>query len=51
MRDPEGGYVNHKVVDWCFKVSGVLHDRTQEDVFACVVSDAVTASLEGCSCE
>jgi len=47
MRDPKKGMVNNQVIDWSFKVDGVLHNACQDDVYATTTADVVTAALDG----
>ena len=39
--------MNNQILDWSFKVDGVLHNATQEQVFDTVATDMVTAALDG----
>ena len=46
-KDPRQGLVNNQLNDWSFKVDGVLHNASQEDVFTTTTTDVVTAALDG----
>lgn len=46
-RDPKKGVVNNQILDWSFKVDGVLHNASQEKVFETVAVDVIRAALDG----
>lgn len=48
-RDPKKGVVNNQIVDWSFKLDGVLHNANQERVYETVAFDVVRAALDGYS--
>jgi len=46
-RDPKKGAVNNQIIDWSFKLDGILHNASQETVTETTSADVVTAALEG----
>ncbi|XP_065889212.1 kinesin-like protein KIF9 isoform X2 [Dysidea avara] len=46
-RNEEQGYINNQVLDWNFKMDGVLHNTSQDDTFEVVGREAVTGAMEG----
>jgi len=46
-RDPKKGIVNNQIIDWSFKLDGIMHNASQETVFSTTTTDVVTAALEG----
>jgi len=46
-RDPRKGMVNNQVMDWSFKLDGIMHNASQETVSATTTADVVTAALDG----
>ena len=46
-RDPKKGIVNNQLVDWSFKLDGIMHNASQEAVFNTTAVDVVTAALDG----
>ena len=46
-RDPKKGIVNNQIIDWSFKLDGIMHNASQETVFATTTTDVVTAALDG----
>jgi len=39
--------VNNQIVDWSFKLDGIMHNASQEAVFTTTATDVVTAALDG----
>ncbi|XP_041374463.1 kinesin-like protein KIF9 [Gigantopelta aegis] len=46
-RDPKKGVVNNQIVDWAFKLDGIFHNASQDEVFDTVASEIVTGALDG----
>lgn len=46
-RDTKRGVVNNQLCAWSFRLSGVLHDVSQENVYNTVAHDVVIGALEG----
>ncbi|ELU05024.1 hypothetical protein CAPTEDRAFT_218005, partial [Capitella teleta] len=46
-RDMRRGVVNNQVLDWSFKLDGILHNSSQEEVFSTVCAPVLTSSLQG----
>ncbi|KAL2085638.1 hypothetical protein ACEWY4_018958 [Coilia grayii] len=46
-RDSKRGVVNNQLCSWSFRLSGVLHDVSQEDVYNTVAHNVVIGALEG----
>lgn len=46
-RDATKGIINNEMLDWEFKLDGILHNASQELMFSTVASDMVKATLEG----
>jgi len=46
-RDAKKGIVNNQIIDWSFKLDGIMHNANQETVFATTTTDVVTAALDG----
>ncbi len=46
-RDPRKGAVNNQVVDWSFRVDGVLHNASQETVYNTTSAKLLNAALNG----
>jgi len=46
-RDPKKGMVNNQIIDWSFKLDGIMHNASQEAVFSTTAADVVTAALDG----
>ncbi|CAH1788426.1 unnamed protein product [Owenia fusiformis] len=46
-RDDRRGVVNNQILDWSFKLDGVLHNASQEQVYDTVATDIVTSGLDG----
>lgn len=47
QRDAAKGMINNEMLDWEFKLDGILHNASQELIFSTVASDMVKATLEG----
>lgn len=41
------GVVNNQILDWSFRLDGIFHNASQDQVFECVASDIVTSALDG----
>jgi kinesin family protein 6/9 len=41
------GYVNNQITDWSFKVDGILHNVSQDNVYDQVVKDITCKTLDG----
>lgn len=39
--------MNNQVNDWSFKLDGILHNTSQDDVFSATTADVVTSALDG----
>ncbi|XP_033101480.1 kinesin-like protein KIF9 [Anneissia japonica] len=46
-RDSNQGVVNNQVMDWSFKLDGILHNASQEQVYDTVGNEMVTNLLNG----
>lgn len=46
-RDMRRGVVNNQVLDWSFKLDGILHNSSQDDVYSTVCSSMVTSAMQG----
>lgn len=47
QRDMRRGVVNNQVLDWSFRLDGVLHNASQEQVFDTVATDVVSSTMNG----
>ena len=47
QRDMRRGVVNNQVLDWSFRLDGLLHNASQEQVFDNVANDVVTSTISG----
>ena len=41
------GVVNNQILDWSFRLDGVFHNASQDQVFETVASDVITSALDG----
>ena len=39
--------VNNQIVDWSFKLDGIFHNSSQDEVFDTVAAEIVTGALDG----
>ncbi|CAH1251043.1 KIF9 [Branchiostoma lanceolatum] len=46
-KDDRRGVVNNQQLEWQFKMDGILHNSSQDQVFDEVASDMVTSTLDG----
>ncbi|KAK6165317.1 hypothetical protein SNE40_022265 [Patella caerulea] len=46
-KDPKKGVVNNQILDWGFKLDGIFHNASQDQVYETLASDIVTSSLDG----
>ncbi|KAL3854393.1 hypothetical protein ACJMK2_013664 [Sinanodonta woodiana] len=46
-RDARKGVVNNQILDWSFRMDGIFHNSSQDQVFETVSSDIVTSALDG----
>ena len=46
-RDAKHGVVNNQILDWSFKLDGILHNASQEFVYSKVASNIVTKAVDG----
>ncbi len=47
QRDAKRGVVNNQVMDWSFRLDGILHNASQDDTYDTVASNIVSSSLNG----
>lgn len=47
MKDGRKGVVNNQIQDWSFRLDGIFHNATQDQVFETVASNIVTSALDG----
>ncbi|KAL4217271.1 Kinesin-like protein kif9 [Mactra antiquata] len=47
MKDGRKGVVNNQIQDWSFRLDGIFHNSTQDQVFDTVAGDIVTSALDG----
>ncbi|XP_053385895.1 kinesin-like protein KIF9 isoform X1 [Mercenaria mercenaria] len=47
MKDGRKGVVNNQIQDWSFRLDGIFHNATQDQVFDTVSSNIVTSALDG----
>ncbi|KAK3083432.1 hypothetical protein FSP39_022438 [Pinctada imbricata] len=47
MKEGRKGVVNNQVMDWSFRLDGVFHNASQDQVYDTVASDIVTSALDG----
>ena len=46
-KDAKRGVVNNQLLDWSFKMDGILHNASQDKVYEDVASPLVTELLDG----
>jgi hypothetical protein len=46
-RDSRRGVVNNQVLDWSFKLDGVIHNASQDQVYDKVAASILTKALDG----
>jgi kinesin family protein 6/9 len=46
-RDARKGVVNNQILDWSFKMDGILHNASQDGVYDTCAQDVVSAALDG----
>jgi len=46
-KDADGGIVNNQLESWKFKFDKILHNLSQEEIFAYCAKDIVTNTVEG----
>ena len=46
-REAKRGVVNNQILDWSFRLDGILHNASQDNVFQSVASEVVTGALDG----
>lgn len=46
-REEKHGVVNNQILDWSFKMDGILHNAEQTDVFEKTAKPLVTRCLNG----
>ncbi|PIK40262.1 putative kinesin-like protein KIF9 [Apostichopus japonicus] len=46
-KNEKRGVVNNQLLDWTFKMDGILHNASQEQVFETVGADVVNRALDG----
>ena len=46
-RDSKKGVVNNQILDWSFKLDGIMHNASQDQVYDTVAKDVVSSTLEG----
>ncbi|XP_060585540.1 kinesin-like protein KIF9 isoform X1 [Ruditapes philippinarum] len=47
MKDGRKGVVNNQIQDWSFRLDGIFHNATQDQVFDTVSANIVTSALDG----
>ncbi|NWU11418.1 KIF9 protein, partial [Cephalopterus ornatus] len=47
QKDARGGIVNNSYTDWSFRMDGLLHDTSQDQVYETVAKDLVAEALRG----
>uniref|UniRef100_A0A8C5U012 Kinesin motor domain-containing protein n=1 Tax=Malurus cyaneus samueli TaxID=2593467 RepID=A0A8C5U012_9PASS len=47
QKSPRGGAVNNTQTDWSFKLDGLLHNASQEQVYETVAKKLVAKALQG----
>lgn len=47
MKDGRKGVVNNQIQDWSFRLDGIFHNSTQDQVYDTVSSNIVTSALDG----
>lgn len=47
MKDGRKGVVNNQIQDWSFRLDGIFHNSTQDQVYDTVAADIVTSALDG----
>ena len=47
LKDGRNGVVNNQIQDWSFRLDGIFHNSTQDQVFDTVASNIVTSALDG----
>lgn len=47
MKDGRKGVVNNQIQDWSFRLDGIFHNATQDQVFDTVAGGIVTSALDG----
>jgi len=47
MKDGRKGVVNNQIQDWSFRLDGIFHNSTQDQVFETVAGNIVTSTLDG----
>lgn len=46
-RDARKGVVNNQILDWSFKMDGILHNASQENMYETCAQDVVSAAIDG----
>ena len=46
-KDARRGVVNNQMLDWSFKMDGILHNASQDQMYSEVASDMVAQLLDG----
>ena len=46
-RDERHGVVNNQILDWSFKMDGLLHNASQDVVYDTLARDVVSAAVDG----
>ena len=46
-RDSRRGVVNNQILDWSFRMDGILHNASQELVYEACANDIVQQALRG----
>merc|ERR1712172_218212 len=41
------GVVNNQILDWSFRLDGMFHNSSQDQVFETVGADVITSALDG----
>lgn len=47
FKDGRKGVVNNQIQDWSFRMDGIFHNSSQDQVFETVASNIVTSALDG----
>ena len=47
MKEGRKGVVNNQILDWSFRLDGVFHNASQDQVYDTVATDIVTSALDG----
>ena len=47
IKDGRNGVVNNQIQDWSFRLDGIFHNSTQDQVYDTVASNIVTSALDG----